>query len=257
MPASPTVVAFAPRERTRTLLRAQFPRRRGKLTIARSASDVETQLRTVLTDAVVVDVGGATEETWRVGALARDYPSTPFFAIGPLRSAEAAALAQCALLEFSDLLVDSVDEGVLRELVARDGFSQRLADALAAPPAALALASPLQQATWRAVVAEGGRPVRTATLATQLRVSRRAFAAEGAPNLKRVIDLVRVIAAAELAKNPGLDLRDVARILEFASASHLSTTAQRIAGTKPASLARLRAVDLVERFAKGHTRSRG
>jgi AraC-like DNA-binding protein len=106
-----------------------------------------------------------------------------------------------------------------------------------------------------------GRPVRTQLLADALGVTRehlsRTFAAEGAPNLKRVIDLVRLIAAAELAKNPGYDVRDVAEVLDFASSSHLSSTAQRIVGTKPTSLARLRAVDLVERFTHGHGRSRG
>ena len=84
----------------------------------------------------------------------------------------------------------------------------------------------------------------------------RTFAAAGAPNLKRVIDLVRLIATAELAKNPGYDIGDVARILGFASSSHLSSTAQRVVGTRPASLSRLRAVDLVERFAQGRFRSR-
>ncbi len=84
----------------------------------------------------------------------------------------------------------------------------------------------------------------------------RSFASRGAPNLKRVIDLVRLVAAAELAKNPGYDVRDVARVLDFASASHLSSTAQRVVGTRPASLARLRAVDLIERFSQGRGRSR-
>jgi hypothetical protein len=46
-------------------------------------------------------------------------------------------------------------------------------------------------------------------------------------------------------------------VLNFASPSHLSATAQRIAGTKPASLARLRTVDLIDRFVRGHGRSRG
>ena len=55
---------------------------------------------------------------------------------------------------------------------------------------------------------------------------------------------------------PGYDVADVARVLEYASSSHLSTTSQRIAGTRPASLARLRAVDLIERFLKGRARSR-
>jgi AraC-like DNA-binding protein len=84
----------------------------------------------------------------------------------------------------------------------------------------------------------------------------RTFAAAGAPNLKRVIDLVRLIAAAELAKNPGYDIRNVAAVLGFASSSHLASTAQRVVGTKPASLTRLRAIDLIDRFAHGRGRSR-
>ena len=103
--------------------------------------------------------------------------------------------------------------------------------------------------------------MRTQLLADALGVTRehlsRTFAADDAPNLKRVIDLVRLIAAAELAKTPGYDVRDVAAVLDFASSSHLSSTAQRVVGTKPASLSRLRAVDLVDRFTKGHGRSRG
>ena len=137
----------------------------------------------------------------------------------------------------------------------------RFADALRDAPEPLALSAPLQRATWSMIVSYAGRPVRTAELAAALSVTRehlsRSFAAGGAPNLKRIIDLVRVLAAAELAKNPGYDLRDVARVLCFASPSHLSTTAQRVVGTKPASLTRLRTVDLIERFAKGHGRSRG
>ena len=102
--------------------------------------------------------------------------------------------------------------------------------------------------------------MRTSVLAEVLSVTRehlsRSFSAAGAPNLKRVIDLVRLVAAAELSKNPGYDVRDVAQVLGFASSSHLSSTAQRVVGTRPAALARLRTVDLFERFANGHGRSR-
>jgi transcriptional regulator GlxA family with amidase domain len=119
----------------------------------------------------------------------------------------------------------------------------------------------MQLATWRSILGSAGRPVRTAQLAKEVGVSRehlsRHFSAPGAPNLKRVIDLVRMIGAAELAKNPGLDIRDIARILGFASSSHLAVTAQRVLGTRPASLSRLRTVDLIDRFTQGRTRSRG
>jgi AraC-like DNA-binding protein len=66
-----------------------------------------------------------------------------------------------------------------------------------------------------------------------------------------------VLAAAELAKNPGYDVADVAQILRFASASHLATTAERVTGARPESLARLRTVDLVRRFVDGRSRSLG
>jgi transcriptional regulator GlxA family with amidase domain len=97
--------------------------------------------------------------------------------------------------------------------------------------------------------------VRTQELAASLTVTRehlsRAFAAGSAPTLKRAIDLVRLLAAAELAKNPGCDLHDVARILGYSSRSHLSATTRRLLGTAADSLARLRGVDVVRRAAGG------
>lgn len=258
--AVPCVVVFAQRERTRALVRAAFPRRRCRVVTARSAADFADVFRKELVDAAVIDVGSPTDETWHVAALAREFPSAPFFALASLRAAEAPTVAQCAELEFADVLVEGIDDACARDIVARRGFSARFADALRVPPPALALTTPVQQRAWEYIVSHAGRRVHTVSLAKRLGVTRehlsRTFAAEGAPNLKRVIDLVRLLAAAELAKNPGYDIRDVATVLDFASSSHLSSTAQRVVGTKPASLARLRSVDLIQRFAKGHGRSR-
>jgi AraC-like DNA-binding protein len=231
------------------------------MVLTRTIEDFETAFRTNLVDAAVVDLGGAQDETWRAASRAREYPSVPFFGLIALRTAEGPALAQCATLEFADVLVDGIDDGAARELVQHISFSARFARALDEPPKALELDAPLQLAAWRFIVSHAGRPVRTSTLAQFLNVTRehlsRSFAAGGSPNLKRIIDLVRIVSAAELAKNPGYDLRDVANILGFASSSHLSSTAMRVIGTKPASLTRLRTVDLVDRFVKGHGRSRG
>lgn len=258
--AIPLVVAHAKRERARSLLRGAFPRRKGRLVLARNAEEVRQALRTSLVDAVVVDIGAAQEETWKVSSLAGEHPTTAFFGITPLRVGDALSVADCAHRDFAGVLLEGVDDSVARDLVLRAAFSTRFARALHDPPALLALVSPLQRQVWTLVVARAGRPVRTSSLAAELGVTRehlsRSFAANGSPNLKRVIDLVRLIAAAELAKNPGLDLRDVSEVLGFASPSHLSTTSQRIAGTKPVSLTRLRTVDIVERFAKGNGRSR-
>ncbi|MDF2776472.1 MAG: hypothetical protein K0S86_5975 [Geminicoccaceae bacterium] len=233
----PAVVLYSSRERARAVARAAFPRRRARLLMAKTPEELEQTFRSSLVDATIIDLAGSGEETWRAARLAREFPSMPFFGLTTLRASESPAL------------------------VLRQAFSTRFAIALYDPPEALALSTPLQQQAWRSIVGWAGRPVRTQLLADALKVTRehlsRTFAAEGAPNLKRVIDLVRLIAAAELAKNPGYDVRDVAEVLDFASSSHLSSTAQRIVGTKPTSLARLRAVDLVERFTRGHGRSRG
>jgi AraC-like DNA-binding protein len=257
----PSVVLYSARERARAVARAAFPRRRARLLLAKTPDELEQTFRSSLVDATIIDLAGSGEETWRAARLAREFPSMPFFGLTTLRASESPALAQCAALDFADVLVESVDDTVLRHLVLRQAFSTRFAIALYDPPEALALSTPLQQHAWRCIVGWAGRPVRTQLLADALKVTRehlsRTFAAEGAPNLKRVIDLVRLIAAAELAKNPGYDVRDVAEVLDFASSSHLSSTAQRIGGTKPTSLARLRAVDLGERFTRGHGRSRG
>lgn len=257
----PAIVAYAQRERTRTLFKNAFPRRRARLLLTRTPEDFDAAFKTNLVDAALVDVTGAQEDTWRVAARAREYPSAPFFGLASLRVADAPALAQCAAYEFADVLVDGVDDNVARDLVTHASFSARFARALDEPPLSLGLAHPIQQAAWKFVVAHAGRPVRTSALAQVLRVTRehlsRSFSAGNAPNLKRIIDLVRIVSAAELAKNPGYDLRDVAAILDFASSSHLSSTAMRVVGTKPASLARLRTVDLIDRFTKGHGRSRG
>jgi AraC-like DNA-binding protein len=257
----PLVVVHTTRERARALLRTAFPRRRARLVLTRTSEELDATFRTSLVDAAIVDLSSAGDDTWRAAALAREFPSVPFFGLSALRASEAPALAQCAALDFADVVIESVDDAVCREMVLRRAFSTRFAVALDEPPAQLELDTPLQQGAWRCIVAWAGRPVRTQLLADVLGVTRehlsRTFAADGAPNLKRVIDLVRLIAAAELAKNPGYDVRDVAAVLDFASSSHLSSTAQRVVGTRPASLARLRAVDLVERFTKGHGRSRG
>ena len=116
------------------------------------------------------------------------------------------------------------------------GFSARFAAALHTPPEPLALRSPLQLAAWRAIVARAGRPIGTAEIARALGVTRehlsRSFSAGAAPTLKRAMDLVRLLAAGELAKNPGYDLAAVARLVGFAL--HRQALGQRqTTGSRP------------------------
>ena len=256
----PSLVVHLERERARVLVRSAFPRRKWKIITTRSAEELEAVFRRELVDAALVDLGAPDEDTSTAAAFAAEFPSAPFFAIMPLRPSDTPAAARCAALGFVDLIVDGIDDNAARDLVSPHAFSTRFRNALGDPPQALGLTTPLQRSAWEVIIAHSGRPVTTRDLAKAVGLSRehlsRNFAKPGAPNLKRVIDLVRLVAAAELAKNPGHDIRDIARILDFASSSHLAVTAQRIFGTRPASLARLRTTDLIDRFAQGRTRSR-
>lgn len=257
----PLVVAYAPRERARDLLRRAFPRRRGCLVLARTAAELRRTLMRSLVDAVVVDVVSPTDDTWSAAHAATEFPCIPFIALTAPRLADAPTIARCAALDFAGILADGIDDGVVRETVEPLGFTNRFAEALAPAAGPLKLTGVAQQRAWTWIIAQGGRPVRTDLMARALGVTRehlsRSFATGGAPNLKRVIDFVRVVGAAELAKCPGYDTIDVANVLGFASASHLATTAQRVCGVRATSLARLRTGDILERFLEGRGRSRG
>jgi len=256
----PHVVALVARERARPVLRAAFPRRRGRLRFCRSAAEFQRAFTRELVDVAIVDVAGGASDVWKAARLAAEFPCTPFYGLTGFRVTDAPAIARCAEAGFADVLADSMDDAVLRDLVAPAAFTTRFAAAILPAQEVLGLVSPTQRKAWRWIVERGGRPVRTDLLARALGVTRehlsRSFATAGAPNLKRVIDLVRVLAAAELSKCPGYDAADVARVLAFASASHLASTAQRVCGTRAASLARLRAGDIIERFRQGRARSR-
>ncbi len=245
------ILTLLKRERTRAQIRTAFPRRRAHLISLKSMADLEPQLIKQLVDAVIIDAG-AGDDAVKMLARAEEFQSVPFILMTSLLPADAPLVAKAVEHGITDILIDGVDSAVTRELVTRRAFSTRFEDALSEPPPSLHLETPLQIAVWRSVVRRAGRPVRTDELATELGVSRehlsRSFAVGQAPTLKRVIDLVRVLAAAELAKNAGYDVRDVAEVLGFASSSHLSSTTQRLVGARASSLTRLRAVDLLRRF---------
>ncbi len=256
----PIVCTMLKRDRARALVRSAFPRRRAQLITVRTREELVEQLSRQLIDAVIID-GGMGDEALRALPLAEDYPSAPFFFVTAMLPTDAPLVGRAVEWGASDVLVEGIDDGVARLLVHQRGFSQRFDQALAEPPGQLGLVTPLQRQLWRSLVRRAGRPVRTDELAREQKVSRehlsRSFANGTAPTLKRVIDLVRVIAAAELAKNPGFDVRDVAAVLSFASASHLSSTTQRLVGAKASSLSRLRTVDLLDRFVQTQAEGAG
>lgn len=260
-PVSPCILAYAPRDRARPFLKSAFPRRTAHLIQVRTAKEFDIAIRRELTDAVIVDMVSPGDESWEVAGRVSDFPSIPFFALIQSRTSEVEIISRVVDLGFADVLTEMMDEESARALVEPLSYTARFARALHDPPPVLGLTSEAQRKTWVNIVERGGRPVTTRELALMLGITRehlsRNFAQGSGPNLKRIIDLVRLLSAAELAKNPGYDIRDVASVLDFASSSHLAVTTQRIASTRPASLSGLRTVDLIERFTQGRTRSRG
>ncbi|HEX5437048.1 MAG TPA: helix-turn-helix domain-containing protein [Gemmatimonadaceae bacterium] len=250
---SARVVAFVSRPGVRSLLRGALSKRRGRLVVTRTLREFGASFRAVgLVDAAFVDLGSPGEEGEQAAALARDFPTVAFFGITPFRAVDASRIAVGAGLHFADVVADGVDGPIIPHLVAIHAFSARFAAVFTEPPPALGLRAGLQLAAWRALVGDAGHVVRTSELAKALGVTRehlsRTFSAGPAPGLKRLIDLVRLLVAAELAKNPGYDTCDVARVLGFASSSNLSATVQRLVGTKASALASLRAVDVIARL---------
>ncbi|MDQ3696857.1 MAG: AraC family transcriptional regulator [Gemmatimonadota bacterium] len=248
----PYVVVYAPHERTRTLVRRALPHRRWHAAYAHTTAKFAGSFRAALVDAAIVDLAAPVETALGAAALARDFPTVPFFGLSPYLLGDTPTIARAVELEFADILAEGIDDAVLGAAVGAYAFTPRFISALRDPPPLLGLTHAIQLAAWRALLACPGRAVATAELARRLGVTRehlsRSFRGGGAPTLKRVSDLVRLLAASRLAKNPGYDLDDVARLLRFPSRAHLSRTARRLVGRTAASLPRLRTADLLREF---------
>jgi AraC-like DNA-binding protein len=243
---------FAPRERVRNAARAALARRHWRLTMSRRPERFAALLRASLVDLALVDLAspGAAD----AASLARDLPMVPFLGCAPFGVADTAVLWRAVESGFSDVLAEGIDEGTLGPLAAQLAFSRRFAAVMWEPPSALRLSGDLQLSAWRAIVAGAGRPLSTQGVAARCAVTRehlsRTFAADDGPTLKEAIDLVRLLAAAQLTKCPAYDLSDVARLLGFRSASTLSRMARRMLGRGASSLARLRGDDVVGLWAR-------
>jgi AraC-like DNA-binding protein len=110
-------------------------------------------------------------------------------------------------------------------------------------------------------VSAPGRSPRTATIAREFKLSRehlsRQFGAGGAPNLKRVADLLTVLAALQLLGNPAYGTPAVARLLGFATASHLQAVVRRITGLPVKTARGLTEREVLGKFLRVGARSRG
>jgi AraC-like DNA-binding protein len=255
----PVIATLLQSPAARTALRRAMPRGRARLVSCRSRAALERVFATSLADGVVVDprLPGALDV---LGRCRSTYPGVPRFAYAAFRPDDADLLSACVGGAGAHPLVQGVEDAVLAELILpRTASAVRLA-LLAGAPRLLRLTDPLQERAWREVMRRVGGQLRTTDIAEALGVSRehlsRQFGAGGAPNLKRVIDLARAVTAADLLANPGYRVRTVARILGFASASHLSGAARRVAGVTARGLTALGPLGVLNAFLRGRMRSR-
>jgi len=224
----------------------------------RGSDSLQRVLERRLVDGVIVDVrhpsfGPAL-------ALIPQYPGIPFFALSAFRPDDAALIARTRVAGVAGVLVEGVDDAAIGELIVLGSATRRRRMALADAPRLLRLTEPIQLKAWDEVLARVGTRTTTADVARAVRRTRehlsREFGAGGAPNLKRVIDLVRIAWAADLLANPGYTARTVSSLLRFASPSHLADCAVRVAGVRPPGLPALGPGGVLGRFARGRTRSR-
>jgi AraC-like DNA-binding protein len=231
---------------------------RPRVLACESAEDLERLLRSHLLDALVVDP--RTVQANAVFPLMASYPGIPVFALSAFRPDDGDALLACRRAGVRGILVEGVDGAAAGEWIGSRTASRRRRHLLRDAPVLLRLTEPFQVRIWEEVLLRAGLNSRTTDLAGTFKCTRehlsREFGAGGAPNLKRVIDLVRVCCAAELLENPGYDVLTVGRILRYASASHLGIASRRIAGVTPTEMSRLGLRQVFLRFLKGRTRSR-
>jgi AraC-like DNA-binding protein len=254
----PPVAALLDSRAALGALRRSLPQGSGPVLACRSVKGLEGALTDRLLEAVVLGTRAVRELDF-AGLRAR-YPGIPVVAYGVFRSDDAELLLAWQRLEVAAVAIEGVDDAVVGDLVIRQSVLVRRRAALADAPRMLRLTEPLQRRAWDLLVGSAGRPPRTAQLARTLGMSRehlsRQFGAGGAPNLKRVVDLLTVLAALALLRNPACPLVQATKQLGLSTPSHLRAMIGRITGMKAADALGLSDLDVLRRFLRGSGRSR-
>lgn len=239
-------------------LRRSLPRGAPPVLACRSALGLQRAVEARLLEAVVV--GAHAAGRLPLQALRDRFPNIPMVVYGVLRSEDAETLLAWQRLDLAGVAVEGVDDPTVGDLVMRQSLSARRYAALAEAPRLLRLTEPLQRRTWDTLVKTVGRLPRTEALARGLGLSRehlsRQFGAGGAPNLKRVVDLLTVHAALGLLGNPGYSVQTVAGLLGFTSSSHLRQVVRRITGAGVEEAREWGERDVLTRFVRLSARSR-
>ncbi len=231
-------------------LRRSLPKGAGQLRGCRTAAALSAVVESELIDAIVL--GARARRSVDLPEIRRRFPNLPVILYGVVRSDEGAALLELEGLGIRRIIVEGIDDPMVGELVARSGAAAARREAFAGVPAALRLTEPLQRRAFDLLAATVGKPPSATALARRLRVSRehlsRQFGAAGAPNLKRVSNLLQVLAVKDFVSNPGYDTNAAARRFGFASLSHLRTVVRRVVRLPVEALPSVGLAELVRRF---------
>ena len=242
----------------RASVRRGFRGSAAKVIACRDWARLRTLARESMLDAVIVEV--RREHRRPLLAWIKEYPFVPVFGFGVLRPDDGPIIRDYWHAGAVDIVASNVEQSVAGEIVASRTMINVIRQELADAPRLLRLSEPVQLKVWREVMERVDQELRTVSLARGFGMSRehlsREFAAGGAPNLKRLIDLIKVVVAARMLANPGYTIPIVTRILGFATTSHLTTCVRRVAGVRTAELSELGPRGVLDRFRRDRMRSR-
>lgn len=239
-------------------LKRTIPELHGPIIACRRAAALTALVGSRPLDGIVLGTSAA--RRMDLAKLREQFPAIPLFIFGSVRSDEASlVLGFYERFGATAVLVEGVDDAIVGEVIGRATVTARRRAQLTGVPRQLRLTEPLQLAAFE-VLLSAGPLSSTSIVADRLDVSRehlsRQFGAGGAPNLKRVVDLFRVLATRDLLQNPGYSSPVAARLLGYATPSHLQAVTRRVLGVSVKELVKLPNAELLRRFLAVGARSR-
>lgn len=237
------------REKPQRLFSRAFPRGRAQIHVVRDADGIDAALRTMLVDAIIVDLlpGSAASVGWRAVEHATRHAPIPAVALIAQRALDAALLARLHAAGIATILVDGVDDAMIRVLLQPALLATRFttrADVLLAAHEV----GPMAEAVWRTGVSHVGRLTSVTVVARQLGLSRehlaRSLRASGAPGPKQLLELVRLLVV-QTQLSAGVPVSVAALRLGYSSVSHLARAAKLATGITPRDWGALSAEALI------------
>lgn len=203
----------------------------------------------MLVDAIVVDMlpGSAAAVGWRAVEHAAHHAPIPAVGLVAARSLEPALLERLHGVGVSTVLIDGVDDAMLRVLLHPVLLTTRFtlrADVLLSAHNV----GPMADAVWRTGVSHAGRLTSVSEVARVLGLSRehlaRSLREAGAPGPKQLLELVRLLVV-QMQLAAGVPVAVAAARLRYSSVSHLARAARIATGQTPRSWGTLTAEDLI------------